>query len=84
MDIPLAFVEIVGKQALFVVNLEPRKMMGELSQGMLFDLGFKDGIVSALALPDTPLPNGVRAGQRLPPAGSIVPAGGCLSFGGRV
>src|SRR5437868_4599831 len=32
--------EIVGKQALFVVNLEPRKMMGELSEGMLFDIGY--------------------------------------------
>jgi tRNA-binding protein len=32
--------EIVGRQALFVVNLEPRKMAGEVSEGMLFDLGF--------------------------------------------
>ena len=36
--------EIVGRQALFVVNLEPRKMMGELSEGMLFDLGYADGL----------------------------------------
>jgi tRNA-binding protein len=54
--------EIVGKQALFVLNLEPRKMMGEVSQGMLFDLGFKDGVPSALAVPERPLPNGARAG----------------------
>ena len=32
--------EIEGQQALFVVNLEPRKMMGELSEGMLFDIGY--------------------------------------------
>ena len=30
--------EIRGMQALFVVNLEPRRMMGEISEGMLFDL----------------------------------------------
>jgi tRNA-binding protein len=28
--------ELEGRQALFVVNLEPRKMAGELSEGMLF------------------------------------------------
>ena len=31
--------EIEGKQALFVVNLESRKMMGHESQGMLYDIG---------------------------------------------
>src|SRR5205085_11306271 len=36
--------ELVGKQALFVVNLEPRNMAGEVSEGMLFDLGYADGI----------------------------------------
>ena len=35
--------EIVGKQALFVVNLPPRKMVGQVSEGMLFDIGFADG-----------------------------------------
>jgi methionine--tRNA ligase beta chain len=40
--------EIVGKQALFVVNLEPRKMAGELSEGMLFDIGYADGISPVL------------------------------------
>jgi methionine--tRNA ligase beta chain len=54
--------EIVGKQALFVVNLEPRKMAGEVSEGMLFDLGYADGITPALALPETPVPDGTRAG----------------------
>jgi tRNA-binding protein len=34
--------EIEGKQALFVVNLEPRKMMGEISEGMLLDIGYAD------------------------------------------
>src|ERR1041385_957464 len=34
--------ELLGKQAFFVVNLEPRRMAGELSEGMLFDLGYAD------------------------------------------
>ena len=54
--------EIQGRQALFVVNLAPRKMAGEVSEGMLFDLGYIDGITPALAVPETPVPNGVRAG----------------------
>lgn len=54
--------EIVGKQALFVVNLAPRKMAGVLSEGMLFDVGYEDGILPALAMPERPVPNGSRAG----------------------
>ena len=54
--------EIVGRQALFVVNLEPRPMMGEVSEGMLFDLGYADGVTPALAVPERPVPNGTRAG----------------------
>jgi hypothetical protein len=37
-------------------------MMGELSQGMLLDLGFADGIAPALAVPERPVPDGTRAG----------------------
>ena len=54
--------EIEGKQALFVVNLEPRRIFGELSEGMLFDIGYADGITPALAVPEHPMPNGARAG----------------------
>ena len=54
--------EIIGRQALFVVNLEPRRMMGEVSEGMLFDLGYDDGVTPALAVPERPVPNGTRAG----------------------
>jgi tRNA-binding protein len=54
--------EIEGQQALFVVNLEPKKMMGEVSEGMLFDIGFADGITPALAVPERKVPNGSRAG----------------------
>ncbi|QMU71314.1 tRNA-binding protein [Streptacidiphilus sp. P02-A3a] len=54
--------EIVGQQALFVVNLEPRKMAGELSEGMLFDLGSPDRLLPALAQPERPIPDGTRVG----------------------
>ena len=54
--------EITGRQALFVVNLAPRKMAGVVSEGMLFDLGYDDGVTPALAVPERPVPNGTRAG----------------------
>ena len=54
--------EIEGRQALFVVNLEPRKMAGETSEGMLFDIGYADGVIPVLAVPECPVPNGARAG----------------------
>jgi tRNA-binding protein len=54
--------EIEGKQALFVVNLEPKKMMGEISEGMLFDIGYADGITPVLAMPEKHVPNGTRVG----------------------
>ena len=54
--------ELEGRQALFVVNLEPRKMMGEVSEGMLFDIGYADGVTPVLAVPENPVPNGTRAG----------------------
>jgi tRNA-binding protein len=53
---------LVGLQALFVVNLAPRHMAGEVSQGMLFDIGYEDGILPALAMPERPVPDGARAG----------------------
>ncbi len=54
--------EIEGKQALFVVNLAPRKMAGEVSEGMIYDIGYEDGIVPVLAVPESAVPNGVRLG----------------------
>ena len=54
--------QIEGLQTLFVINLEPRKIMGELSQGMLLDIGYADGIKPVLALPEAEVPNGARAG----------------------
>ncbi|MGD8328360.1 MAG: tRNA-binding protein [Acidobacteriota bacterium] len=54
--------EIEGKQALFVVNLALRKMAGEVSEGMLFDIGYADGVTPVLATPESPVPDGSRAG----------------------
>jgi tRNA-binding protein len=54
--------EIEGKQALFVVNLAPRKMRGVVSEGMLFDIGYADGITPVLAVPESAVPDGTCAG----------------------
>ncbi|MGH9883726.1 MAG: tRNA-binding protein [Pyrinomonadaceae bacterium] len=54
--------EIEGKQALFVVNLEPRKMRGKISEGMLVDIGYADGLTPVLAIPENRVPDGARAG----------------------
>ncbi len=53
---------LAGKQALFVVNLAPRKMAGLISEGMLLDIGYSDRIVPVLATPEVPVPDGSRAG----------------------
>ena len=54
--------EIEGRQALFVVNLAPKTMAGETSEGMMFDIGYADGLLSVMAVPEKAIPNGVRAG----------------------
>jgi tRNA-binding EMAP/Myf-like protein len=53
---------IVGRQALFVLNLPPKTIRGQRSEGMLFDIGFADGLRPAFAVPEWPMPDGVRAG----------------------
>jgi methionine--tRNA ligase beta chain len=54
--------EIEGKQALFVINLPPRKMRGEVSEGMLFDIGYADGLTPVLAVTEKTTSDGARAG----------------------
>ena len=54
--------EIEGKQALFVINLPPRKMRGEVSEGMLFDIGYADGLTPVLAVTEKMTSDGARAG----------------------
>jgi len=54
--------QLEGVQTLFVVNLEPKKIMGEVSEGMLLDIGYADGIKPVLTIPEAQVPNGARAG----------------------
>ena len=54
--------EIEGRQAIFLVNLEPKKMAGEVSEGMLLDIGYADGLTPVLAIPETDVPDGTRLG----------------------
>lgn len=54
--------EVEGQQALFVINLTPRKMAGRVSEGMLLDIGYADGLAPMLAVPAGPVPPGTRAG----------------------
>lgn len=37
-------------------------MLGEVSEGMLFDVGYADGLTPTLTIPERPLPDGARAG----------------------
>ncbi len=53
---------VVGRQCLFAVNLAPKTIRGQLSEGMLFDIGYADGLRPAFAVPEWPVPDGTRAG----------------------
>jgi tRNA-binding protein len=33
-----------------------------VSEGMLFDIGYADGLIPALAIPERQVPNGARVG----------------------
>src|ERR1044072_7186298 len=57
--------ELQGCQALFVVNLEPRRMAGEVSEGMLFDIGYADGVRPPLRNPAKTGAHGSRARAEL-------------------
>ena len=54
--------EIIGLQTLFIVNLKPQKLAGVISEGMLFDIGYNDGVTPVLAVPEKAVANGVRLG----------------------
>lgn len=54
------FYSVEGKQALFLVNLPIRKIMGIPSHGMLVTAGYDDGLPDTLLLSEKPLPNGTR------------------------
>lgn len=51
---------LVGKVCMFVTNLEPRKIKGYESNGMLFALSTTDGKFSLLE-PNNDIPEGTRA-----------------------
>src|SRR5260370_42222638 len=55
--------EIEGKQALFVVNLPPRKMAGKVSERRFFEIRFLGRITPVLVIPQTPVPGGTREGR---------------------
>lgn len=54
--------EIEGKQSLFVLNLPPKKMRVVISEGMLFDIGYADGLKPVLSMPESQIADGARAG----------------------
>ena len=51
---------LVGKQVVVVANLEPRKMRGLESQGMLLAAGYREGETQKVVVltPDSPVPPG--------------------------
>ena len=51
--------DLIGKQAVFVVNLKPRKMMGMESQGMMLTVEDPGKAFSVLSL-SMPVPNGTK------------------------
>ena len=53
---------LIGRQALFYYNLPRKKIRGQVSEAMLCDVGYADGIVPALLDPEWAIPNGTRAG----------------------
>src|SRR5260370_41755522 len=70
--------ELLGRQTLFVVNLEPRKMAGLTSEGMLLDLGHADRIPTALAIPKRPMPDGAHARADRRSRSRVAPRAGAL------
>ncbi len=48
--------DLVGKQVIVVENLQPKKLMGELSAGMV--LAGNDETGPVVIIPETPLPDG--------------------------
>ena len=51
--------QLIGKQGVFVYNLEPRKMMGLESQGMILTATSADGSLNLVSI-GAPVPNGAR------------------------
>lgn len=52
--------QMVGKSIIIVANLEPRKVRGVESQGMMLAAGGKDAIPLGILTPDTDVPPGTK------------------------
>ena len=50
--------ELVGKRMIFLANLEPRELRGEISNGMI--LAADNDKIVAILTPDKEIPNGSR------------------------
>ena len=64
--------ELIGRQALFVVNLPPKRMAGLVSEGMLFDIGYADGAKERSGAPGSP--RATEPGSGAEPRLSLTPA----------
>ncbi len=53
--------ELVGRQLIYLANLEPRKFRGVLSEGMLLAADSDDAVVSLLQ-PDRKMKSGTKVG----------------------
>ena len=52
---------LVGKKLIIVANLKPRKMRGEISQGMILSAEAPDGTLKVVEAPEE-MPNGAIVG----------------------
>ena len=52
--------EIIGKQIVFLANLDPKELRGEMSQGMILAAGNKEQDMCVLLLPEKEIPNGSK------------------------
>ncbi len=52
--------ELVGKKIIVITNLEPRKLRGVLSHGMLLAASNEDRSSVVLVVPDKDIPNGSK------------------------
>ena len=53
--------QLVGKKLIIVANLKPRKMRGEISQGMILSAEAPDGTLKVVEAP-ADMPNGAVVG----------------------
>ena len=52
--------ELKGKKVVFLANLEPKELRGELSRGMILAAGSPEADTCVLIIPDKEIPNGTK------------------------